>query len=200
MAKGLTLIYQGKESELGLQSFDRADVYGKRRRLALGPDGDPCVRISMLADGSLALRTGMTGQGYFLNDGTVLKQAELEAFTIDGKKLEKVPSTLGNPQKINEVAEPTELLDLKVTAIYALQPDQLDSALKSALDSGEIFKIQFTFRDSYEPGDAFIFSNAEGIFMLVGNQIDYEWTSLETLASLPSQDDIDDDDLDFDML
>jgi hypothetical protein len=200
MAKGLTLIYQGKESELGLQSFDRADVYGKRRRLALGPDGEPCVRVSMLADGSLALKSGMTGQGYFLSDGTVLKQAELEAFTVDGKKLEKVPSTLSNPQQLSETADPTELLNLKITTIYSLKPDQIDSNLKTALDAGEIFKIQFTFRDSYEPGDAFIFANSEGIFMLVGNQAEYEWTSLETLASLPSQDDIDEDDLDFDML
>ena len=200
MAKGLTLIYQGKESELGLQSFDRADVYGKRRRLALGPDGEPCVRVSMLADGSLALKSGMTGQGYFLSDGTVLKQAELEAFTVDGKKLEKVPSTLSNPQQLSETADPTELLNLKITTIYSLKPDPIDSNLKTALDAGEIFKIKFTFRDSYEPGDAFIFANSEGIFMIVGNQAEYEWTSLETLASLPSQDDLDEDDLDFDML
>jgi hypothetical protein len=96
MAKGLNLIYKGKESTLDLSSLDRADVYGKRRRVALDPTGQPCVRVSMLGDGSLTLKSGMTGQGYFLSDGTVFKQAELEAFTVDGKKLDKTPLLLIN--------------------------------------------------------------------------------------------------------
>lgn len=200
MAKGLTLIFRGKTSELSLSSFDRSDVYGKRRRLPLDPDGNPCVRVSMLVDGSLTLKSGMTGQGYFLSDGTVLKQADLEAFTPDGKVIQKTASTLGVPQEISEAVNPTELLNLKVTTIYLLKADQLDTELQKALESGEIFKIGFTFRDSYEPSDGFIFSNKEGIFMLVGDQVTYDWTSLETLSSLPSQDDFDDDDLDFDML
>ena len=36
--------------------------------------------------------------------------------------------------------------------------------------------------------------------MLAGDTLAYEWSSLETLATLPAQDDFDDDDLDFDML
>lgn len=35
MAKGLSLVLNGKESVFGLSSMDRAAVYGKRRRIAL---------------------------------------------------------------------------------------------------------------------------------------------------------------------
>ena len=200
MAKGLSLLFEGKESTLSLSSIDRSDIYGKRRRIALGTDGQPCVRVSMLADGSLTLKSGMTGQGYFLEDGTYLKQAELEAFTSDGKKLEKTPSSLGVAQEVIGPVEATELLNLRVSAVYELTPEDLDSAFKASLDAGSMYKVTFTYRDSFEPSDAFIFANKEGLFMLAGTPNEYQWSTLETLASLPSQDDADDDDLDFDML
>lgn len=200
MAKGLNLIFDGKESVFDLSSIDRADIYGKRRRIALDADGQPCVRVSMLPNGSLTLKSGMTGQGYFLSDGTYLKQAELEGFTVSGEKLDKTPSTLGNPTALIGPVDPQELLDLRVSSIYLLAAETLDNALKSALDKGSIFKFTFTYRDSYETSDAFIISNKEGIFMLSGTPNTYEWCSLDAISNLPPADDADDDDLDFDML
>jgi len=200
MAKGLSVLFEGKASALNLSSIDRSDIYGKRRRLAIDADGQTCVRVSMLADGSLILKSGMTSQGYFLDDGTYLKQAELEAFTPDGIAIVKTPSSLGVSQELIGPVSPTEVLDLRITAVYELAPEELDPALKTSLDSGDIYKITFTYRDSYEPSDAYIFSNKEGLFMMAGTANQYEWSTLETLASLPSQDDVDDDDLDFDML
>ena len=200
MAKGLSLVLNGKESVFGLSSMDRAAVYGKRRRIALDTKGEPCIRVSLLADGSMALKSGMTGQGYFLPDGTSLKQAELEAFSLDGKPLTKVPSSLGNPQELSGPVSPKELLDTRITSIYVLDPESFDDGLKSSLANGDIYRFTFTFRDSYSPEDAFVFQNKEGVFVLAGDTLSYEWSSLATLATLPAQDDFDDDDLDFDML
>ena len=200
MAKGLSLVLNGKESVFGLSSMDRASVYGKRRRIALDSKGEPCVRVSLLGDGSMALRSGMTGQGYFLPDGTSLKQAELEAFSLDGKPLAKVSSSLGNPQELTGPVPAKELLDTRVTAIYILNPEFFDDGLKSSLANGDIYRFTFAYRDSYSPEDAFVFQNKEGVFVLAGDTLAYEWSSLATLATLPAQDDFDDDDLDFDML
>jgi glycosyltransferase involved in cell wall biosynthesis len=79
-------------------------------------------------------------------------------------------------------------------------PETFDDGLKSSLANGDIYRFTFTYRDSYSPEDAFVFQNKEGVFVLAGDTLSYEWSSLETLATLPAQDDFDDDDLDFDML
>jgi hypothetical protein len=84
MAKNIIVSLDGEESSFGFKAVDRSSLYGKRRRIALDKDGNPCTRGSLLEDGSLLLKSGMSGQGYFLDDGTFLKQSDLEGFDING--------------------------------------------------------------------------------------------------------------------
>lgn len=72
MARVISVGLEGVESSFGFKVVDRAALYGRRRRVALDRDGQTCSRASLLEDGSLLLRSGMTGQGYFLPDGTFL--------------------------------------------------------------------------------------------------------------------------------
>ena len=199
MAKNLAISLNGVESTFGISSIDRSDLYGKRRRVALDQAGEPCVRVSMTLDGSMVLKSGMTGQGYFLPSGEYLKQAQLEAYDADGRKLEKNPSSLNSVSKLEGPISPTELLDTKISSIYMLEPDALDNALKSSLDSGDIYSMYFSYRDSYTPDRAFLFANKNGYFMLAGEPVQHEWVTLATVSALPVADD-DEDDLDFDML
>ena len=67
MAKNIIVSLDGEESSFGFKAVDRASLYGKRRRIALDKDGNPCTRGSLLEDGSLLLKSGMSGQGYFLD-------------------------------------------------------------------------------------------------------------------------------------
>lgn len=200
MAKNLAVSLNGVESSFGIASIDRSDLYGKRRRVALDPFGEPCVRVSMTLDGSMILRSGMTGQGYFLPDGSYLKQAQLEAYDAEGRKLEKNPSSLNSVSKLEGPVSPTELLDTKIGSIYVLEPETLDASLKSALDEGNIYSMFFSYRDSYTPERAFIFANKNGYFMLAGDPVQHEWVTLATVSALPVADEEDGDDLDFDML
>lgn len=87
MARVIAVSLDGVESTFGFKAVDRAALYGRRRRVAIDRDGQPCTRASLLEDGSLLLRSGMTGQGYFLADGTFLKQSDLEGFDESGKAL-----------------------------------------------------------------------------------------------------------------
>jgi hypothetical protein len=144
MAKNIIVSLNGEESSFGFKAVDRASLYGKRRRIALDKDGNPCTRGSLLEDGSLLLKSGMSGQGYFLDDGTFLKQSDLEGFDINWNPLTKTPSTLGEVQKLEGPVNPNDVLDLRVKTVYSLDPENFSAKLKTSLDEGNIFK--FTFR------------------------------------------------------
>jgi len=198
MAKVIAVSLNGAESTFTFSSVDRAAIYGKRRRMALDVDGKPCTRASLLDDGSMILRSGMTGQGYFLPDGTFLKQSELEGYSADGQPLVKAPSTLGVTQDLEGPVTPREVLDLRVQSIYALAPESIDESLKVELESGSVYRFTFNFREDYRAETAMLLANDNGFFALIGQPVRYEWSQLETVSELPASDVDSDDDLDFD--
>jgi hypothetical protein len=63
MAKNIIVSLDGEESSFGFKAVDRASLYGKRRRIALDKDGNPCTRGSLLEDGSLLLSKGVVEFG-----------------------------------------------------------------------------------------------------------------------------------------
>lgn len=197
MARTIAVSLDGQESAFGFASVDRSALYGRRRRMPLDAEGNPCSRASILDDGSLLLRSGMTGQGYFLEDGTMLKQAELEGFDETGKPLEKVPSTLGVPQPLEGPVDPSDVLDLRVETVYALEPEQISDTLRTRLEAGDVYRFAFNYRDDYRAETGMLLSNDNGIFALIGIPVHYDWVSLAVAADLPSVDEDSDDDLDF---
>ena len=147
----------------------------------------------------MLLRSGMTGQGYFLSDGTFLKQSDLEGFDAEGRPLEKVPSTLGVPQPLEGPLDPSAVLDLRVETVYALDADTVSDDLLARLDAGGVYRFSFNFRDDYRAETAILLANDSGVFALIGIPVSYEWSELRAVAELPAVDDDSDDDLDFEM-
>jgi hypothetical protein len=199
MARVISVSLDGVESSFGFKAVDRSALYGKRRRVALDRSGEPCSRASLLQDGSMLLRSGMTGQGYFLSDGTFLKQSDLEGFDAEGRPLEKVPSTLGVPQPLEGPLDPSAVLDLRVETVYALDADTVSDDLLARLDAGGVYRFSFNFRDDYRAETAILLANDSGVFALIGIPVAYEWSELRAVAELPAVDDDSDDDLDFEM-
>lgn len=198
MARVISVSLDGVESTFAFKAVDRAALYGKRRRVALDRDGRPCTRASLLEDGSLLLRSGMTGQGYFLPDGRFLKQSDLEGFEADGNPVDKVPSTLGIPQPLDGPLSASEVLDLRIETVYALDADSVSDDLMARLNAGDIYRFAFNFRDDYRAETGMLLANDSGAFALVGVPVTHEWSSLQVLVDLPAADDAgDDDDLDF---
>ena len=199
MARVISVSLDGVESSFGFKAVDRSALYGKRRRVALDRSGEPCSRASLLQDGSMLLRSGMTGQGYFLSDGTFLKQSDLEGFDAEGSPLEKVASTLGVPQPLEGPLDPSAVLDLRVETVYALDADTVSDDLLARLDAGGVYRFSFNFRDDYRAETAILLANDSGVFALIGIPVAYEWSELRAVAELPAVDDDSDDDLDFEM-
>lgn len=200
VAKDLTLMFNGKDSVFSISSIDRSDLYGKRRRVQLDGAGNPCTRVAVTLDGSITLRSGMTGQGYFLPDGGFVKQAQLETYDAEGRLLEKKPSSFAEPQAIEGPVPPEDLLDTRISTVYVLDPVELDDQLKRALDAGDIYTLYFNFRDSYLPEKAFLISNKNGYFMVSGSPTESSWSSLQSVAVMPVVDEEEVDELDFEML
>lgn len=199
MARVISVSLDGVESSFGFKAVDRSALYGKRRRVALDRSGEPCSRASLLQDGSMLLRSGMTGQGYFLSDGTFLKQSDLEGFDAGGRPLEKVASTLGVPQPLEGPLDPSAVLNLRVETVYALDADTVSDDLLARLDAGGVYRFSFNFRDDYRAETAILLANDSGVFALIGIPVAYEWSELRAVAELPAVDDDSDDDLDFEM-
>lgn len=78
MAKTINISYMGEEAIFGYKPIDRGALYGKRKRVPFDAEGNECAKASLLDDGSLLIRSGMTAQGYFDAQGNWVPQGELE--------------------------------------------------------------------------------------------------------------------------
>jgi len=200
MAGTINLTLDGDESVFGFTPVDRSALYGKRRRIALDESGTACTKASLLDDGSMLVRSGMTGQGYFLPDGRWVPQAELEGINPDGTPADQVPSTIGVAQALTPVGAEF-LLDLQVATTYALNPEQISDGLAAALKAGTIYSFPFNFRADYHAETGVLLANDAGYWALIGVATSPEWQELATVTTVAeaSTDDAGDDDLDFEM-
>ena len=201
MAKPIVLQRGGAVSRFDFGKVTRAQVYGRKRRVPLGPDGEPCARAALAFEGSLLLRSGMSAQGYFEDDGHWIPAKELVGMDQNGKPLPFVPSTLGEPQELEGPHAPGDLLDLQVESIYALEPLEVEDGLVTDLQAGRIYSFAFNYRGDYRTERGFLVANDEGFFALVGQTAEPEWCELNEIAP-PAFDEEgeDDDDIDFEML
>jgi hypothetical protein len=199
MAKGLVVVFEGEASALGLEKLERAKLYGTRRRIAVDADGKACAKAGLTDDGAVLLRPGMTAQGYFDAHGQQLELAALGAVDADGQALEPVPSTLGVEQALEGPVDARELLDLALTGVYRLRPEEVSPALSERLAAGAIFRTPFNYRPDFRSETAYLVQNDEATFALVGQPAPAVW--LEPDAPPPAEPDDDDDvdELDFEM-
>ncbi len=199
MAKTINLAYKGETAVFAYKPIDREVLYGKRRRVAFDAKGAECTKASLLDDGSLLIRSGMTAQGYFTPDQVWVPQGELEAINPDGSKPETFPATVG------EVVEATSItaeqaLTIKFDVTYMLDPEDLPATIKAELDGGGILSFPFNPRADYSVETGILVSNDNGYFALIGEQVTYEFAGLASIVSVAEEATSDSvDDLDFEM-
>jgi hypothetical protein len=199
MAKTINLTYGGETAVFAYKPIDRSVLYGKRRRVAFDLDGNECAKASLLADGSLLIRSGMTAQGYFTPDNTWVPQGELEAINADGTTPELLPTTVGENVAAEKIS-PSEALNIRFDTTYSLEAEDLPAGLKKELDAGSIFRFPFNPRSDYEMETGVLVSNENGYFALIGQQVQYEFSALASIVSVADEAASDSsDDLDFEM-
>ena len=200
MAKPIIIESQGKVSQFDFAKLSRSKLYGRRQRVALDPSGERCKRAALTADGSLLIQSGMTAQGYFDESDTWVPNRELVGLDGSGQPMEKQPSTLGECQPLEGPVPPSDLSDLRVDAIYQLEPIEVDPGLQQQLDGGQIFRFTFNYRADYRPETAFLVANKTGTYALVGQPALPEWCELAQVPPpVVEEEDPFADDLDFEM-
>lgn len=198
MAKQIIVSRNSTTSSFDFKKIDRSKLYGKRRRIPLDPNDEPCTRANLAADGSILLRSGMLAQGYFQEDGKWIKQSHLQGMDGAGRPLEKEDSTLGVEQDM-EPASPEDLLDLDVTAVYALEEADVDAELTKSLAAGDIYRFRFNYRADYHSETGYLVVNGSGIYCIVGNPTVAGWSELGQIIETDFDEDSMDDELDFEM-
>lgn len=200
MAKPIIVSLGGVESRFDHEKLDRTKLYGKRQRQVLDPGGQRCEKAELTRDGTLMIRTGMTAQGYFDEGNAWVPNNKLVGLDAEDNEVPLLASTLGEPQSLVGPVAATEVLDLSVRSVYALNPEGLDPKLEAALKAGEVFKFTLCYRGGYQSETAFLVGNASGFFALVGTPTETQWLELTTVVTETGDaGEADDDELDFEM-
>jgi hypothetical protein len=199
MAKTINISYKGESAVFGYKPIDRGVLYGKRRRVPFDADGNECAKASLLEDGSLLIKSGMTAQGYFTPDKVWVAQGDLEAIYPDGTTPELFPATIGEVVEATQLS-PVEALNLRFGTTYALEPEVLSEGIKKELDSGVVLTFPFNPRADYEVETGVLVGNENGYFALIGQKNQYEFVGLASVVSVAEEANSDtSDDLDFEM-
>ena len=199
MAKTINISYKGESAVFGYKPIDRGVLYGKRRRVPFDADGNECAKASLLEDGSLLIKSGMTAQGYFTPDKVWVAQGDLEAINPDGTTPELFPATIGEVVEATQLS-PVEALNLRFGTTYALEPEVLSEGIKKELDSGVVLTFPFNPRADYEVETGILVGNENGYFALIGQKNQYEFVGLASVVSVAEEANSDtSDDLDFEM-
>ena len=198
MAKPIIVTMNNKESIFQIKKIERKKLYGYKKRLAIDENNEECNRASLTEDGKILITSGMTSQGWFIDGGKQIESNEIGAIDEFDNALNLIPSTLGIKQVLEGPTNQKELLDLSVTTVYSIFPDEISKDLESSLDKGEIWKCNFNFRADYRMETCFILKNDNGYFAIVG--IPNHVILLSPNALPPENEEYDEDDeLDFEM-
>ncbi len=199
MAKTINVSYKGESAVFAYKPIDRGILYGKRRRVPFDGEGNECAKASLLEDGSLLIKSGMTAQGYFTPEKVWVPQAELEAINPDGSSPELLPATVGEEVAATELS-PMDALSIRFGTTYSLEPESLSDGIKKALESGVILTFPFNPRADYQLETGVLIANENGYFALIGQKNDYEFVGLSSVVTITEEANSDtSDDLDFEM-
>jgi len=199
MAKTINISYKGESAVFGYKPIDRGVLYGKRRRVPFDGEGNECAKASLLEDGSLLIKSGMTAQGYFTPEKIWVPQGDLEAINSDGSAPELFPATVGEEVAAVELSA-IDALNIRFGTTYSLEPETLPEGIKKGLDSGVILTFQFNPRADYEVETGILVGNENGYFALIGQRNEYEYVGLASVVSVAEEANSDtSDDLDFEM-
>lgn len=199
MARLVLLSHNNQTYSLPLTKVDRNKIYGTKKRVPLDEQGRICTRASLTADGKHLLKSGMTAQGYFTSNDRLVSRSEMVGIDQYGNIVNSKPSTLGEAQDLVGPVSLQEILDMDLESVFYLGPNSGAEPLAKILEEDICFKFPFNYTAGLEVETAYLVSNEDGLFALVGKELPIDWVDEGTVfvADLAADDE---DDLDFESL
>ena len=183
MAREIQLLLDNNLSSFAFKKVSRNDLYGFKKRIPLGNDGQPCVRAQIDEDTGQLIPSGGLEGVYINQNFSNVEKIDLVAKDSSNQTLKKFDSTLGTPQKIEPI-NVDDLLSLEVTSVYALTPSSLDSKLENALSQNQYFQFPFNYYSDYNLETGVLIQSGENIFALIGNLCPSDWVEENTQPSI----------------
>jgi hypothetical protein len=202
MARALEFVYEGKSFSCTINKIDRSKLYGSVDVETRDKSGYKCQLATLASDGHTLIPSGGVGFGYFTQDGERMDRAELVPVDASGNRLNSVASSFNHPIDLEMRVTPERFLDHSIRSAYALDAEDLPSALLKELEGGAIYKIDFSYRGGVNVDPAFFTRGADGtVWLLIGVENNVNFVSFTQAAAMVPDDaeETDADDLDFEM-
>ena len=199
MGRPIKFNLSGISLEAEITKVDRSKLYGTSARVVYDENGEECS-LSNLYQGSAILPKGSITQTLLDSKGNYVSRSDLIGFNNLNQKVEKV-SSIYSGENICKKVTIDEFISANVKSIYQLniENNNLENWKKCFLND-EIYCFVFNYREDYEGDDAYILSNGNNFFIIVGKQNSYEYLELNTISiDVEDEDSTQDDDLDFSM-
>ena len=199
MARQAEFIINGNSVMAELKKVDRKKIYGWSTIEVFDEDGSKC-KLASISDGVHVLPSGSSSLIKFNDKGETVSSSDLVGFNQKGEKVEKVPSIYDGKVELKE-ATIDDYLSLAVKTVYQLNMED-DTPMLSELKDGKVFSFVFNYRADYEGDDAFLISNGETAFAVIGKVVDLEFVALndnEKELVVNEEESSEEDELDFAM-
>ena len=199
MARQAEFIINGVSVMAELKKVDRKKIYGWSTLEIFDENGSKC-KLASISDGVHVLPSGSSSLIRFNDKGETVSSSDLVGFNQEGIKVEKIPSVYDGKVELKE-STIDDYLSLAVKTVYQLNMED-DTTMLSELKDGKIFSFIFNYRADYEGDDAFIISNGQTAFAVIGKLADLEFVGLndnETELVELEEDIQEEDELDFAM-
>jgi hypothetical protein len=192
--------FNGQSVMAELKKVDRKKIYGWSSVEVFDENGSKC-KLAGIAEGRYIMPSGSTSLVVLNKKGENVSRSTLVGVNRQGKKVAKVPSVYDGKVNLRE-ASVDEYLSTGVKSVYQLDIEENKDALIKELKSGKIYYFIFNYREDYEGDDAFLISNENEVFAVVGQTAEFEFIGLEDNEKELVQEETvatDNDELDFAM-
>jgi len=199
MARQAEFIINGNSVMAELKKVDRKKIYGWSTIEVFDENGSKC-KLASISDGVHVLPSGSSSLIKFNDKGETVSSSDLVGFNQKGEKVEKVPSIYDGKVELKE-ATIDDYLSLAVKTVYQLNMED-GTPMLSDLKDGKVFSFVFNYRADYEGDDAFLISNGETAFAVIGKVADLEFVGLndnEKELVVNEEESSEEDELDFAM-
>lgn len=199
MSRQIKFNLEGVLLEAPINKVDRAKLYGTSTRVVYDENGELC-KLSDLYQGSIILPKGSLSQVLIDKKGNYVSRSDLIGFNKSDQKVEKVASIYSQENKCKKIPL-DEFISANIKSVYQLTISDVDlESWKKCFSNNEIYHFIFNYREDFEGDDAYILSEGNHFFIIVGKQNEYEFLELETISIDHEEEDIiEQDNVDFSM-
>lgn len=199
MAKEPNFKYKDTHFTAALVKVDRDKVYGWTETKYMDDDGNTCTFMSLLDDGKTLIGTGAIAMRTIDATGNEIDKSTLVARHEDGTPALIHPSIFDVETFLDDSKSVQDYLDMDVKAVYQLKTPEPILSIIDVLQEKKVLYFPFNYRAGYDTDDAFLVSQGQNIFAIVGKLTSFQYSTLALPSFLEDDADESGDDLDFNM-